>query len=57
MGVEDRDRVERQVRTEGLGRKRQSREMRGDGRIGKEETEQRDERGRKDWEGRDRAER
>ncbi len=31
--------------------------MRGDGRIGKEETEQRDERGQKDWEGRDRAER
>ncbi len=40
-----------------MGRKRQSREMRGDRWIGKEETEQRDERGRKDWEGRVKAER
>ncbi len=40
-----------------MGRKRQSREMREDRRIGKEETEQRNERGRMDWEGRDRDER
>ncbi len=40
-----------------MGRKKQSREMREDRSIGKEETEQRDERGQRDWGGRDRAER